>query len=632
MSGPAPNKANEDLARVVRQRLAEGKQVRRNLLGWGRLAVDRPLPFICVYRRPSRIKDDATFRLITGEASYMICSAEKRKWEALGHLVATVAQTQAESFGGFLILEVWAGKPVENTEVVSTEMLRPNFTVFSPSESGSEALTDVLEESLRRIKLGRRSATAEIAESKRPRPRGWPPVIAPDVAKRIGCLVYGLQVDPIYRDAQTGAPYPLVLREFRRRLSVSLRRFFFEFARSKTGSHPSHFHVLGRRAVVKAVWQVDNLLASTAESYDFLLHLTPVNDEQAWKQFKRRGFQRTPALHYRPLLVDPVVLKRRLFKAPVEKIEDPALALIFRQRLNEIDRQITMLQERNSRRFLPESVQLFGGVKDDLFELAVELLQRISPRSREKTAGGHVDAESFAARARQEIAFLRSQRPEVNAKVEVRPDVNGLLVSHGNLFVSSRSRLPVSRVEALLQHEVGTHVLTYHNGCAQRLRLLSAGFSGYETLQEGLAVLSEYLVGGLSRPRLRLLAGRVVAVRSLLDGATFVETFRVLSRTYGFPNRVAFTVVVRTFRSGGLTKDAVYLLGLRRILNYIAEGGELEPLFVGKIALEHIPIVRELTWRQVLVPPPLMPRYMAQSDALQRLQELRKGAGPIDLL
>ena len=85
-----------------------------------------------------------------------------------------------------------------------------------------------------------------------------------------------------------------------------------------------------------------------------------------------------------------------------------------------------------------------------------------------------------------------------------------------------------------------------------------------DALQEGLAVLAEYLVVGLSRPRLRLLAGRVVAVRYLLDGASFVDTFRELSLTHGFANPVAFTIAVRTFRSGGFTKDAVYLRGLRK--------------------------------------------------------------------
>jgi uncharacterized protein (TIGR02421 family) len=184
----------------------------------------------------------------------------------------------------------------------------------------------------------------------------------------------------------------------------------------------------------------------------------------------------------------------------------------------------------------------------------------------------------------------------------------------------------------LLQHEIGTHVLTYHNGRAQKLRLLANGFAGYDALQEGLAVLSEYLTGGLSRPRLRLLAGRVVATRYLLDGATFIEAFRELRQTYGFAQRVAFTVAARTYRSGGLTKDAVYLLGLHQILEYVGQGGELEPLFVGKIAIAHIPIVRELTWRGVLAQPPMLPRYMNQPEPLARLGRLRKGVQVIDLL
>jgi len=43
----------------------------------------------------------------------------------------------------------------------------------------------------------------------------------------------------------------------------------------------------------------------------------------------------------------------------------------------------------------------------------------------------------------------------------------------------------------------------------------------FEALQEGLAVVAEYLVGGLNRSRMRLLAGRVRAVASLVAGADF---------------------------------------------------------------------------------------------------------------
>ena len=64
----------------------------------------------------------------------------------------------------------------------------------------------------------------------------------------------------------------------------------------------------------------------------------------------------------------------------------------------------------------------------------------------------------------------------------------------------------------------------------------------------------EYLVGGLTPARLRTLAARVVAVRSLLDGATFVDTFRVLHDQHGFSARSAFMISMRVHRGGGLTK------------------------------------------------------------------------------
>ena len=81
------------------------------------------------------------------------------------------------------------------------------------------------------------------------------------------------------------------------------------------------------------------------------------------------------------------------------------------------------------------------------------------------------------------------------------------MVSNGNLLIGRKAKIPASRVDALVQHEVGTHLLTYFNGRAQPFQMLYTGLAGYEEMQEGIAVLSEYLVDGLSVPRLRLLAG-----------------------------------------------------------------------------------------------------------------------------
>ena len=80
-------------------------------------------------------------------------------------------------------------------------------------------------------------------------------------------------------------------------------------------------------------------------------------------------------------------------------------------------------------------------------------------------------------------------------------------------------KLNANETIALMQHEIGTHVLTYYNGKQQPLKLLSIGLTDYDTLQEGLAVLSEYFVGGLTGNRMRTLAGRVVAASARMHGA-----------------------------------------------------------------------------------------------------------------
>jgi uncharacterized protein (TIGR02421 family) len=144
--------------------------------------------------------------------------------------------------------------------------------------------------------------------------------------------------------------------------------------------------------------------------------------------------------------------------------------------------------------------------------------------------------------------------------------------------------------------------------------------------------LGEFLSGGLTPSRLRTLAARVVAVRMLVDGASFVDVFRELHQGIGFQQEAAFTITTRVFRGGGLTKDAVYLRGLLRILEYLRSKGTLEVLFVGKIAAHHVRMIRELQARNVLVPPPVLPRYLKTPEAEKRLERVRRGLSVFDLL
>ena len=623
------DKAFEKLIHSICKRLSEGKQVRRTLPYDGRLHIDRTLPFLVVYRRPSNHADKGTDLLLKGEASYMIASGSRRFKPGLTKLIQSVGEVLAEKCGAFLIIEIWSGAEDPDMDLAAAI---PAFRIFLPSSGPLTGTAEVLEKALRKIKLNKRSSVVEVIYKKKGSPPGPGLLISKRDADKLNCYIMGLEIHPVFRSPVNGEVFPLLLRKLHLGLSRALKRSAFEFSHSQTNLRPGHYYSLGRRAMVKAVREVDRRLADISSSFDFLLLLTPVNIDSAWSKFKRMKFEQSPVFYYRPRHIDPATVKRELYKIPVEHVEDPVLASLFREKRTEIDRQVTIIEDRETKRFLYSSLQLFGGVSAKLTGLAGEILESLPPHSRENFGKKYINAAAFVERAKHELEYYRKIDPSMTAEVQIRSDTVGLMVSRGNLLVSRNIKIPDSRVDALIQHEVGTHIVTYFNGRSQPFRQLYSGLAGYEELQEGMAVLAEYLAGGLSRPRVRLLAGRVAAVKCLIEGASFIETFRILNQDYGFDQRNAFTITARVYRGGGLTKDAVYLRGLVELLKYLEKGGELLPLLVGKIAADHVPVIQELQWRKVLHSAPLRPRYLDFPETEAKLKKLRNGYSVLNLI
>jgi uncharacterized protein (TIGR02421 family) len=638
MAAAQPDTITHDLIDRICTRLVENKRVQQVLPDGGRLHVERQVPFLCIYRMPARNPADQTARLITGEASYLIAPTSRQHHQMLSLLVSRVVATLADIFDAFLLVEIWSSyAPLHITgEPTDEQLSRPTFRILAQTSPNDPILPTLaqLEKSLKRLHIAQQYATVEVLSARKTTPPGAGPLLTSKEARSVGCRMIGLEVVPVYYDKTGTILYPMVLQTLHHGMARALKHTFFTFVRTHTTQRPAHYHVLGRHAVVKAVWEVDQQLATISNASDFLLLVTPINSDEAWATFKRRNGQQTPVFTYRPLPIDPVLLKRTLYNIRIERVEDPSLFRLFYEKQRELDIQLSMLLERGSPNFLYGSLQLFGKVDDSLLETARDLLRRLSPRSRDDSHGGYWDAYRFARRAEEEIAYYRQSYPPLSAKVAVRDDItsSGLMVSQGNLLIGRQTRVPVRRVEPLLHHEIGTHVLTYFNGYSQPLQQLYTGLAGYDELQEGLAVLAEYLGGNLSRPRVRLLAARVVAAHMLADGASFVETYRELDTTYQFDQRTAFTITMRIYRGGGLTKDAIYLRGLLAVLDYVQRGGELAPLFVGKIAASHIPLVRELQLRTILHPAPMQPRYMQEPSTAARLERLRQGVTVSDLV
>jgi uncharacterized protein (TIGR02421 family) len=632
------------LAESALAALDDGKPVRIDLPGGGRLQLDRRSPILCVYRRTADATrrggcpDVGTEQLVTAEAAYALIPAQGRAGNLALHVLRAVVERLASHFGSFLLIEIWSAPrtdkalapPQPNGDL---ELLASRFEIAAPATRIPRATIEALSKSLGRDVLPFGGTRVVLGPCSQLAPPGMKPLLRLSDMKQWNCYSLGLVVRPVHRDEDAQEPVPAVMRSISRSVHCALDQAYFTFVQQRKSLLPAHYHAPQRGSVVDAVLEIDRQLAEIDRSFDLLLQATPVNAESAWREFRRARFEKAPVFYYRPIPIDPTLLKRQLYLIPVERIEDPTLSYLFRQKQDELDRQITLLSDVDTPRFLPESLQIYGGVSDWLLQHAQELLDRVPTRSGSGSIRGQLSATEFAKRAQQELGYYQQQCPDFSATVAVRDDLYaGMMVSGTQLLIGGKTRVPRRRVEALLQHEIGTHLVTRYNGHQQPFQQLEVGLAGYDGFQEGLAVLAEYLVGGLSPYRMRVLAARVVAAHYLLEEASFVDTFRALNRNLVFSQRTAYTIAMRIYRGGGLTKDAVYLRGLLQILRYLREGGALEPLYIGKVASAHLPLIRELSEREIIKPPALRPRYLESEEAQRKIERLRGGMKLLELL
>ena len=214
----------------------------------------------------------------------------------------------------------------------------------------------------------------------------------------------------------------------------------------------------------------------------------------------------------------------------------------------------------------------------------------------------------------------------------------------GSKRIRVRSTATFSKkdVEQLLQHEALIHVATGLNGKAQDdFKILGRAHAGTTEIQEGLAVFAEMITGAMDPSRFRRLSDRVIAIQMSIDGADFKEVFDFYDARSVSPDE-AYDNTRRIFRGGLIkggapfTKDIVYLNGLLRVHNFmrsvvgLGRADLIRILFSGKMDLEDIPALAQLSHSDRLTPPKFMPSwatdlrflvsYMAYSSFLNQVK------------
>ena len=186
------------------------------------------------------------------------------------------------------------------------------------------------------------------------------------------------------------------------------------------------------------------------------------------------------------------------------------------------------------------------------------------------------------------------ERDMLEWRVELDPVMSArVLVDSAKkvLRVNATARFRQRDPKKLIAHEIDVHALRSNNGQKQELLLFSTGLPGSLETEEGLALYAEECVGAAS-PGMAWRQGLVVQAVAWAETMGFRELFERLAERGGRP--LAWGISLRVKRGlknpgepGVYGKDVVYFRGLRTVRNWLANGGGLANLYVGKVGVHH---------------------------------------------
>ncbi|WP_281222468.1 flavohemoglobin expression-modulating QEGLA motif protein [Photobacterium sanguinicancri] len=415
-------------------------------------------------------------------------------------------------------------------------------------------------------------------------------------------LILPIEVKKIFMNEVGGESFPLVIEKMKEAMKTVVTEHAAFTLRRKTKVKRLTSSTILASKLPREVLKLDRQLYSIARGVNTLSYINPTNLKQEKRRFLHKPFTYQPTFTYRQLDLDPYKFREQLYRLPVEDIRDADIQKMYRKTIDQLAVRIDLLTSIGTDEFLYNSLRYYGQPDDRDIANAKFILH----------ACEYQEKEPATLNAKDAIAAFKAAAADYGLKCNVvssKTLIARAMVSGRSIKVNVNSTFTERDLDALIQHELGVHLVTSVNADNQPLKVLKLGLPGNTHTQEGLAILCEHLSGSFPLHRLKTLALRVIAVDKMVNGESFGDTFQALKLDYKLSDDDAFTITARVYRGGGFTKDFLYLRGLKDALHCYHEH-DLTSLFVGKTGFEFKPLIEELIARDILQKPAYMPKAL----------------------
>jgi len=367
---------------------------------------------------------------------------------------------------------------------------------------------------------------------------------------------------------------------------------------------------------------IDRFLASVDHDLLLLKYVKPENlfEERARAVEDRRY---NPIFQYAPVQVDMNDIEGRLIALSPD---DSALGLLLRKKRRELLQRITVLRSRgNARAFTDACSAMYGQPTSVLLSAATSVL-------RSQQACDLPRPENMLT-AEQVVPMLEEVLSKYGLhdwRVDIRDSVVArITVGSQSVYLRRDAMFPKEDIQGLIAHEIETHALTSENGSHQPFELFRRGFAQYMDTQEGLAVYNQNRFLSPHHEKRYGPARNILGTAFALEHS-FADTRRYLQEELGYDADKALTKaidmkrgIVHTAEPGGFTRGIVYFRGLRAIEHFIAAGGDLRRLYVGKIALEDLDLLKDIPGMKE---PLILPEFLREDvQEIGKKKRAKKG-------
>jgi len=352
---------------------------------------------------------------------------------------------------------------------------------------------------------------------------------------------------------------------------------------------------------------IDRTLADIDRRILLLPLITPLNlnEERARLEENRSA---SPSFLYPPLPPECDAWERQIITL---QPDDSPMGILLKKKQDDLLARMKLLRSRGENApYTEASTFLFGTPLDPLIERARACLNNRAACD----LPPHPQDLLTAAAAQERLAAALRAYDLHDWHVRLHSGlVADCAVGQKRISLRRNARFAPIQIATLIAHEIETHAFTAENATRQPFLLFRRGCAQYLATQEGLAIVNQNRLLSPHHEK-RFSAPRTALAVAFALEHSFAETRQYLEEELGYSRPKALTKVLQVKRGlgnttepGAFTKGLVYFHGVLAVEEFIATGGDLRKLYIGKIALEDLPLIAEIPG---IIEPVLMPEYL----------------------